>query len=88
MKNPRLAAFLSLLFPGMGQMYNGQMLKGMLFSLLQLVSISLIPLKIGLATTPIIWLYVIYDAYRVADMMMPEHGQQAPPGSQNGEDES
>ena len=37
MKNPRLAAYLSLLFPGMGQMYNGQMLKGMLFSLLQLV---------------------------------------------------
>lgn len=87
MKNPRLAAFLSLLFTGMGQMYNGQMLKGMLFSVVQLVNVALIPLDIGLATAPIFWLYAIYDAYRVADIMVPRDGRQAPPATRNGEDE-
>lgn len=73
MKDPRLAALLSLLFTGLGQMYNGQILKGMLFSVVQFINFSLlIPLEIGLATTPIFWLYAVYDAYRVADLMLPE----------------
>ncbi len=84
MKNPRMAALLSLLFTGLGQMYNGQVLKGLLFSIVQFISVSLIPLDIGLATTPIFWLYAIYDAYRVADMMLPEDEEDEggpPPGS-------
>lgn len=75
MKNPRLAALLSLLFTGLGQMYNGQMLKGALFSIVQFLNIALIPLDIGLATAPIFWLYAIYDAYRVADLMLPEDAE-------------
>ena len=79
MKDPRLAAFLSLLFPGLGQMYNGQKLKGALFSVIQFVNVSLIPLQIGIATTPVFWLYAIYDAYKVADLMLPEEGESASP---------
>ena len=87
MKDPRLAALLSLLFTGLGQMYNGQILKGLLFSLVQFINVSLIQLQIGLATTPIFWLYAVYDAYRVADMMMPEDGEDEggpPAGSAGG----
>jgi TM2 domain-containing membrane protein YozV len=70
-KNPRLAALLSLLFTGMGQMYNGQMRKGALFSIIQLVNFSLIPVGIGVATVPIFALYAAFDAFRVADLMFP-----------------
>jgi TM2 domain-containing membrane protein YozV len=72
MKDPRLAAALSAVFTGLGQMYNGQTLKGMLFSVIQLVNVSLIPLGVGLVTAPVFWAYAVYDAYRVADMILPE----------------
>lgn len=71
MKDPRLAALMSLIFPGLGQMYNGQKLKGALFSVVHLINFLLIPFKLGQATTPIFWLYAVFDAYRVADLMMP-----------------
>ena len=85
MKDPRLAALLSLLFTGMGQMYNGQMRKGALFSIVQLINVSLIPLGIGMATTPVMWIYAVYDAYRVADLMLPEDGEAASPGKDRDE---
>ncbi len=89
MKDPRLAAFLSLLFPGLGQMYNGQKLKGALFSVINLINMSLIPLQIGIATTPLFWLYALYDAYKVADLMLPEEGESASPGKHgDGPDET
>ena len=72
LKDPRLAALLSLLFTGLGQMYNGQMLKGALFAVIQFVNVLLIPLQIGMALTPIFWLYAAYDAFRTADLMMPK----------------
>lgn len=80
MKDPRLAALLSLLFTGMGQMYNGQMLKGALFSIIQLINISMIPLGVGIATAPIFALYAAYDAFRVADLMLPRDEKPADSG--------
>ena len=70
-------------------MYNGQKLRGALFSIVNLINMSLIPLQIGIATTPLFWLYAIYDAYRVADLMMPEEGESASPGQhRDGNDET
>ena len=69
MKNPLVAAIFSLFFPGRGQMYNGQIWKGVLFSVIQFVNISLIEAVIGMVTTPVFLLYAVYDAYRVADLM-------------------
>ena len=54
-RKPWQAALLSTLFPGMGQFYNGQFLKGLL---IMLTAITLLP-----------WLYGIYDAYRSAEGM-------------------
>ena len=53
-------------------MYNGQKLKGALFAVIQFVNVTLIPLGIGMVTTPVFWLYAVYDAYKVADVMLPE----------------
>lgn len=71
MKNPKLAALLSAVFTGLGQIYNGQRVKGIFFSLVQLVNFSLIPLGIGMVTAPVFWAFAVYDAYRTADVMLP-----------------
>lgn len=54
-RKPWQAALLSALFPGMGQFYNGQFLKGLL---ILLTSMTILP-----------WLYGIYDAYQSAQGM-------------------
>ncbi len=72
MKDPRLAALLSAVFTGLGQIYNGQRVKGIAFSVLQLVFFSLIPLGAGMVLAPAFWAFAVYDAYRVADVMLPE----------------
>lgn len=59
-KNPTLAAFLSFLIVGVGQIYNGDVLKGiLLFIACVLLSFTVIG-AFG------IWGYGIYDAYQVA----------------------
>jgi tetratricopeptide (TPR) repeat protein len=57
-KDPVLAAILSLLWPGLGQAYNGQYWKGLLLIIIQLggILLLLIPTIIG-------WIYGIFDAY-------------------------
>lgn len=68
-KNPILAAFLSFLLPGMGQIYVGKILFGLLLILLAFVistlTIFLISI-IGIILYMILWLYAIYDAYTSA----------------------
>lgn len=63
-KRPFFAAFLSLLFVGLGQVYNGRLGKGflILFSILLVTRLFLLP---GI----LIWLYGIYDAYATAQQM-------------------
>jgi TM2 domain-containing membrane protein YozV len=65
-KNPGLAAVLSALFVGFGQIYNGEIAKGLIMMVLYFFSILLIFVFIGLLTTPLIWIYGIYDAYNTA----------------------
>ena len=65
-KSPGLAAVLSFFIPGLGQIYNGQIGKGISFIILYGISIMLIFTGIGIFTTPIMWLIGIYDAYQGA----------------------
>ena len=65
-KNPGLAAVLSFLVMGLGQIYNGEIGKGLLFIVLYAISIVLCFVLIGFITTPILWIYGIYDAHKTA----------------------
>jgi TM2 domain-containing membrane protein YozV len=68
-KSSGLAAVLSFFIPGLGQLYNGQFLKGFLMFVLFGISAAAIMLLIGIVTTPILWLVGIIDAYRTADSL-------------------
>ena len=64
----RLALLLSLLWPGVGQVYNGQVRKGILLMLLYVMSLLLISASpMGFVTTALLLVYGIVNAYRVAE---------------------
>lgn len=65
-KNEGLAAILSLLFPGLGQLYNGETNKGILFIVVGIVLAITIFLIIGIVAYPAFAIYNIYDAYSSA----------------------
>lgn len=65
--NPFVAAVLSALFPGLGQLYNRELEKGLLVIVASFLALFSILVGIGLLLYPIVWLYAIYDAYTVAD---------------------
>ncbi|KAF5087630.1 hypothetical protein [Methanoculleus horonobensis] len=63
-KNPIFAAGLSLLFPGLGQVYNGETGRGILvlFGVLAGLLVMLIP-------GAIVWIFSVYDALATARRM-------------------
>jgi TM2 domain-containing membrane protein YozV len=65
-KNPGIAAVLSFLCTGLGQIYNGQIGKGIGLMALQVINVLLMFILIGFITFPLIWLYGVYDAYSTA----------------------
>lgn len=72
-KEPLLSAILSLFIPGLGQIYNGQVMKGIIILALYVglwaVSGVLMFVLIGFCTMllpVVLWLYAIYDGYVVA----------------------
>ena len=65
-KNPGLAAVLSFLIIGLGQIYNGQIGKGIGLIVGMVISAFLFVLLIGIPIYIILWLYSIYDAYNTA----------------------
>lgn len=67
MKSPGLAAVLSFFLPGLGQIYNGQIAKGLFFVVLAAVFGWLTVVVIGFLLYPILWVYGIYDAYKTAE---------------------
>lgn len=72
-KNPTIAALLSavgLIIPlalGAGQIYNGQIAKGIALSIVQVINALLIFVLIGFITYPIVAVIAIYDAYKNAE---------------------
>ena len=65
-KNPGVAAVLSALYVGLGQIYNGEIAKGLILIVAYFVSILLTFVMIGFITSPILWVFGIYDAYNTA----------------------
>ena len=66
LKEPFLAAILSFLIPGLGQIYNGEVEKGIGYFLVSFVCGLLIFVLIGIILLPIWYIYVIYEAYMSA----------------------
>ena len=56
-------ALLSLFWPGLGQCVKGDWGNGLATMVLMIISISLIFVGIGLITTPLIWIWSVYDSY-------------------------
>jgi len=61
-KNPSIATILSFFFMGLGQIYNGQIGKGIVFIILYGISVTLMWVVIGFVTTPILWIWGMVDA--------------------------
>jgi len=76
-KNPGLAAVLSFFWMGLGQIYNGQLAKGILFMIVYGFSWVLMFVLIGFITTPILFIYGIWDAYTSAEKINQWLSQQA-----------
>jgi TM2 domain-containing membrane protein YozV len=66
MRNPVLAAVLSLIVAGLGQIYNGQVLKGVIFIVIQLINGALTVVLIGWLLLPLVGLLAMIDAYMTA----------------------
>lgn len=66
-KNPGLAAILSFFWMGLGQIYNGQIGKGIVFIIAYVISFVLMLVVIGFVTTPILFFWGIFDAYKSAE---------------------
>jgi len=67
--NPGLAAVLSFFWMGLGQIYNGQIAKGVFFIVLYAVSVLMMLILIGFLTTPVLWIWGMYDAYSSAEKL-------------------
>jgi TM2 domain-containing membrane protein YozV len=68
-KNPATAAILSFLLMGLGQAYNGEIAKAVVFLILYAISIFLTLFLIGFVTIPILWIWSMVDAYRSSQKM-------------------
>jgi TM2 domain-containing membrane protein YozV len=65
-KNPTTATILSFFIMGLGQIYNGQIGKGIVFMVLYAISWFLTIAFIGFITTPILWMWGMVDANKSA----------------------
>lgn len=68
-KNPGIAAVLSFFWTGVGQIYNGQIFKGIFLIVLQGINGLLMFVVIGFITYPIVWIWGMFDAYNTAKRM-------------------
>jgi|AntRauTorcE11898_2_1112593.scaffolds.fasta_scaffold12639_2 TM2 domain-containing membrane protein YozV len=65
--NPVLAALLSALLPGLGQIYNRELERGLAFVVASVVSGVLVAFVVGILIYPLVWVFAIYDAYTRAE---------------------
>jgi TM2 domain-containing membrane protein YozV len=73
-KSPGLAAVLSFFVPGVGQVYNGQIAKGLFFFVLYSLGWFLAAIVIGFFLLVPVWIYSIYDGYRTAERINADRG--------------
>lgn len=65
--NPGLAAVASIIIPGLGKVYNGQIAKGIIIIIIGAVTVVLAITVVGLIIAVSLWIWLMYDAYQVAD---------------------
>lgn len=65
--NPFVAAVLSAIFPGLGQLYNRELEKAIAVIVASFVAALSALVLIGFVLFPAVWLYAVWDAYTVAD---------------------
>lgn len=81
-KNSGVAAILSFFMPGLGYMYNGKIIIGILFSIIEIllfgvgilltISSEMIEGSMLLLMGIMIWIYNIYDSYNIAEKISAE----------------
>lgn len=71
-KDPGVAALLSVFITGLGQIYNEEIGKGILFMIVQTISVLSIAILIGFITTPILWIWSVWDAKTTAERLNAE----------------
>ena len=65
-KSTVIAAVLSFIFVGLGQIYNEQIGKGILFVFIGVILVLSMVVLVGFILYPLFWAYNIYDAYKTA----------------------
>jgi len=73
MKNPGIAAVLSFFATGLGQIYNGQLGKGLLLIVAGVLAFLSMFIFIGWIIFPVLWIWNIYDAYKTAERINREN---------------
>ncbi len=68
-RSPGLAAVLSFFWTGLGQIYNGEIGKGIGFIVAYVISWCLMFVLIGFITTPLLWIWGMIDAYQTAEKL-------------------
>ncbi|ADU29038.1 hypothetical protein [Evansella cellulosilytica] len=68
-KSPGIAAVLSALWTGLGQIYNGQIAKGVLLMFIQFINVLLMFVIIGFFTYFAVWIFGMIDAYKTAEFI-------------------
>jgi TM2 domain-containing membrane protein YozV len=71
-KDVGIATVLSFFFTGVGQIYNGQIGKGIALIVVQMLNLALIFVLVGLVTFPLTWIYGIWDAKVTAERLNAE----------------
>jgi len=66
-KNPGVAAVLSFLWCGLGQIYNGQIFLGVLLIIVQTINVFLMLVLIGFLLWPIFWICGMVNAHNTAE---------------------
>lgn len=61
-----IAVIGSVIFPGIGQAYNGETTKAVTFVIIGLVCLFSIVLLVGFVVYPLFWAYNVYDAYKTS----------------------
>ncbi len=72
LKSAGIAAIASFFIPGLGQIYNGEIVKGFVFMIIAMVFFLLMIVLIGFILFPLFWVYNIYDAYKTAEKINAE----------------
>lgn len=69
--NPFVAAVASALVPGLGQLYNRQLTKGLGLLVAGFLAGLSMTVFVGFLLYPLVWVYAVCDAYRVAERRTP-----------------